>query len=769
MPAHASLLGFGTGRKQALTRPHAFDIMPACIPKAISRNRREHAPETSIETPHRSMARTRTTRMTRHAFHIAFVTCALVLCVGAAAAAQSPEGQPCQAEPTDQLIAYGDHIQPCSTDLLGDSDLFRFQGTAGEVILIKVVDLAGSGQNPSCFVDLVRPDGTIAGSVQGSVTCEIHTILTQSGLFTARVSELGNNSLMTYSIELDRLAPPSPAATSVNPGDTVVGATINPRGDADLFIFNGVAGDTVSLRVTDQAGGNAAPSCVLELYRPDGTGVTSVSNTTTCIIDTTLNQTGVFTARVREQGDDHLMTYNLQYQCLLGSCPSFSTLSVTVVNDGTVTSNPPGINCGADCSERYFTGTVVTLTATPDPGGGFEAWSGDPDCVDGVVTMTETRNCVATFVISANPPTSVDDAYTTFMDNPLAVPARGVLTNDSSNAGGPMTAALVSGPTHGALGFDANGGFSYTPAPGFLGVDSFTYRAVNVNGPSPNIATVLITVEAPPGPQPPVGLVVDSVVGQLVTVRFTAPVLGPEPTGYVVKGGLLPGEVLAALTTGHTAPIFTFTAPTGSFFIRVHTLTDVGESEASNEVPLHVGVPVPPSPPASLTGLVDGSSVALAWKNTFAGGPPSNIILDVTGSITASLSLGPVENFTAPAVPGGTYTLRVRAANAGGSSTSSNEVTLTIPQACLGAPEIPENFLAYQIGNTIFVLWDPPESGPAPTNYVINVTGAFVGTLSTSARSANGAVGPGTYGLSVSARNPCGSSPLTPEQTVTIP
>jgi hypothetical protein len=706
--------------------------------------------------------------MTRHAFRIASMTCLFVLSVCAAVSAQ-PEGQPCQAEPTDQLIAYGDHVQPCGIDLLGDSDLFRFQGTAGEVVLIKVVDFAGSGQNPSCFLDLVRPNGTIAGSIQSSVTCEIHTLLNTSGLYTARVSELGNNSLMTYSVELDRLAPASDAATSVNPGDTLVGVGLNPRGDADLFVFNGVAGDTISLRVTDQAGGGNAPTCVLDLYRPDGTVVTAVANPTTCVIDTTLNQTGVFTARVRELGDDHLMTYNFEYQCLLGSCPSFSTLSVTVVNDGTVTSNPPGIDCGADCSERYFTGTVVTLTATPDLGGGFDAWSGDPDCLDGVVTMTEARNCVATFVISANPPTSVDDTYTTIVDNPLVVPPKGVLTNDSSNAGGLMTAALVSGPSQGVLGLDANGGFSYTPAPGFLGVDSFTYRAVNVNGPSPNIATVVITIEPPPGPHPPVGLVVDSVVGQLVTVRFTPPVLGPEPTGYVVKGGLLPGQVLAAIPTGNTAPIFTFVAPSGSFFIRVHTLTNAGESEASNEVPLHVGVPVPPSSPKTLTGLVNGSSVALAWKNTFAGGPPSNIILDVTGSITTSLPLGLAESFTVPAVPGGTYTLSVRAANAGGSSVPSNAVTLEVPQTCLGAPEMPENFLAYRIGNTIFVVWDPPESGPAPTQYVINVTGSFAGTFSTVGRSVNGVVGPGTYGLSVGATNPCGSSPLTPEQVVTIP
>ena len=191
-------------------------------------------------------------------------------------------------------------------------------------------------------------------SAANSLTCQIRTTLDASGLFTARVSESGNNSLITYSIELDRLGPPSPVARSINPGDTLVGSRIDPRGDADLFVFNGVTGDTISLRLTDQAGSGGAPSCVLELYRPDGTLVASDTDVTTCIVDTTLNQTGVFTARARESGDNNLMTYNLEYQCLLGSCPSFNTLSVALVNDGTVTSSPPGIACGADCFERYL-------------------------------------------------------------------------------------------------------------------------------------------------------------------------------------------------------------------------------------------------------------------------------------------------------------------------------------------------------------------------------------------------------------------------------
>jgi hypothetical protein len=52
---------------------------------------------------------------------------------------------------------------------------------------------------------------------------------------------------MTYSVQLDRLAPVSTVATSINPGDTVVGGALDPRGDSDVFVFNGVIGDVISL------------------------------------------------------------------------------------------------------------------------------------------------------------------------------------------------------------------------------------------------------------------------------------------------------------------------------------------------------------------------------------------------------------------------------------------------------------------------------------------------------------------------------------------
>jgi hypothetical protein len=192
-------------------------------------------------------------------------------------------------------------------------------------------------------------------------------------------------------------------------------------------------------------------------------------------------------------------------------------------------------------------------------------------------------------------------------------------------------------------------------------------------------------------------------------------------------------------------------------------------SAASNEIRLHVGVPVVPSPPANLLGLVDGSTLVLAWRNTYEGGAPTSMILDVTGSIVTSLPLGIDDSFSFAGVPAGTYTLALRAQNAAGASLPSNALTLTFPGPCSGPPLAPTDVQASRAGNTVFVNWAPGTSGPAPTGYVLHVTGAFVGSLATSERALSGTVGPGAYTLSVMAVNTCGASAATTPQTIVVP
>ncbi len=87
----------------------------------------------------------------------------------------------------------------------------------------------------------------------------------------------------------------------------------------------------------------------------------------------------------------------------VGSALAGHTLTVIAVGTGTgtVISSPPGISCGADCSQDYIAGTMVTLTATPAGGSTFSGWSGDcSGTVTCQVTMNAPKSITATFASS---------------------------------------------------------------------------------------------------------------------------------------------------------------------------------------------------------------------------------------------------------------------------------------------------------------------------------------------------------------------------------
>ena len=212
--------------------------------------------------------------------------------------------------------------------------------------------------------------------------------------------------------------------------------------------------------------------------------------------------------------------------------------------------------------------------------------------------------------------------------------------------------------------------------------------------------------------------------GNRVSFAWNQPASGPA-SGYVIQGGTTPGGVLGSVPTGSPATSFTFDAPTGVFYLRVHAVTASGLSPASNEIQVFVNVPRVPSAPANLRGLANGSELALSWTNTSAGGPPTSLVLDVSGALAASLPLAVAETFSFAGVPDGTYTFRVRAVNATGTSAASAPVTLTFPGVCAGPPQTAQNVVVQRIGSLVSVAWDPPATGPAVTSYVLKVTGAL--------------------------------------------
>jgi len=79
--------------------------------------------------------------------------------------------------------------------------------------------------------------------------------------------------------------------------------------------------------------------------------------------------------------------------------PETVVLTVTNTGAGTVTSLPPGIECGSDCSWIFDFGTLVTLSAQANGDYFFTGWSGacsgtDPQCT---ITMNTDFTVTATF------------------------------------------------------------------------------------------------------------------------------------------------------------------------------------------------------------------------------------------------------------------------------------------------------------------------------------------------------------------------------------
>ncbi len=287
---------------------------------------------------------------------------------------------------------------------------------------------------------------------------------------------------------------------------------------------------------------------------------------------------------------------------------------------------------------------------------------------------------------------------------------------------------------------------------GSIGTDAFVAKVTSV-----------------PAVSPPTDFIVTSIVGSTITMTWRAPITGSTPTGYVLEGGVTPGGVLASLPTSGTATTFTFAAPTGAFYIRLHSLASGAKSIASNELHVFVNVPAPPSAPANLLATVNDTALALAWTNTAAGGAPTELIMDVTGAVNGSIGLAMAETFSLANVAAGTFTLTLRARNNLGVSGPSNSVTVTFPGPCSGVPAAPTNFVVEKNGNRITASWQLPAGGPAPTAYGLMVSGAFAGELELTQRTIVGTVGPGTYTLSVRAGNACGGGPATAPQTVTLP
>jgi hypothetical protein len=166
---------------------------------------------------------------------------------------------------------------------------------------------------------------------------------------------------------------------------------------------------------------------------------------------------------------------------------------------------------------------------------------------------------IATVTITVNapppPPTANDETIQTKAGTPVQI----TLTGTDPIPGDELKFTVVSLPQHGTLtsGGTANT-VTYTPNSGFFGTDSFTYKSTDGLGVDSNIATVTITVNAPPPTANDESIQTNSGTPVQITLTGTDPI-----PGDVLKFSIVGNPQHGTVTPGTVSSIVFYTPNTG--------------------------------------------------------------------------------------------------------------------------------------------------------------------------------------------------------------
>jgi hypothetical protein len=218
------------------------------------------------------------------------------------------------------------------------------------------------------------------------------------------------------------------------------------------------------------------------------------------------------------------------------------------------------------------------------------------------------------------------------------------------------------------------------------GVYYVRVRAFNAEGSSAPSNEVVVVVEpAPPCTSPPdaPSNLSSAMIGDFVTLNWTAPATGCAVAGYAVLAGSAPGLAdIAVINLGAVTSV-SVTAPAGTYFVRVMSFNTFGVSPTSNEITVVSAGPcsTPPDAPSNLTVATLGNVITLNWSGPVGGCPATGYIVQAGSAPGASdlalFDVGAATSLTVAAPPG-THHVRVIARNAFGNSAPSNEVTVPV-------------------------------------------------------------------------------------------
>jgi len=302
-------------------------------------------------------------------------------------------------------------------------------------------------------------------------------------------------------------------------------------------------GSAVSLVQDDATNGVPAPILTISGLDVDGIGGNDDSAVVVFSIVNSTETANLLTAGYRYDPGD-LLTFSITSATLtLGNgltTHQIDTVGFTSVgnkNESTVATVT-----STDASFITQTGATGTIDLTNNLAGVSN--------VSLLNTSTENgraRNIVATFdiqTLNVTPiaPVAYDETYDVEMDIAFSAITPGLLSNDTDDNGDTLTANKLTDPSNGTItSFSTDGAFTYQPAPGFTGVDSFTYEATD-GGLTSNAATVTLNVVGTPITLPI--LFQDNMVLQR---NQPIPVWGWGPVGQTISVSLSSGQSSTAV------------------------------------------------------------------------------------------------------------------------------------------------------------------------------------------------------------------------------
>jgi VCBS repeat-containing protein len=282
-----------------------------------------------------------------------------------------------QAVSTDQetpvtIVLTGDDGDPEVTQVLtfaidtppSNGILTEFDPATGAVTYAPIADHTGADS----FTFTVTDDATAGGPPLTSApgTVSITVILTNDPPI----------------VQSDRIR--------VEPGGTAT--TLFPSGSSLLGNDSDPDGDSLSVTTTPVSG----PSAGDLTLNADGTF--SYTNTNTAATSDQF---------VYEACDDGTPSLCRTATVFITIVQADMTVTVTKSGSGTgsVTSSPAGIDCGGICSAVFATATdlPISLSAIGDSGSVFGGWTGDADCLDGVLSSPADATCNAIFDVLPPP------------------------------------------------------------------------------------------------------------------------------------------------------------------------------------------------------------------------------------------------------------------------------------------------------------------------------------------------------------------------------